>query len=192
MPSRNAFLGARLTANLKKNDLKIVLVESCTGGAASAALARIPGVSAHLCGSFVVYREASKIGWLDVPPAMLANDGAVGREVTELLALRALECTPEADLAAAITGHLGPFEKTGTGRSPAAKKDGLIFMSVAVRHSNNARHQPVVFSRQKKLSKPATKNPMTMRIKRQAQATEIFLDMVCSVLTTPAVKRKEN
>ena len=50
----------RLARRLIQHKLRLVLVESCTGGMISAMLARTPGISESLCGSWVVYREKSK------------------------------------------------------------------------------------------------------------------------------------
>ncbi|MEM8735377.1 MAG: CinA family protein, partial [Planctomycetota bacterium] len=59
-------LAAQLRDQLEQADCRIVLAESCTAGGISATLANLPGVSNVLCGGFVVYRNASKEGWLDV------------------------------------------------------------------------------------------------------------------------------
>jgi nicotinamide mononucleotide (NMN) deamidase PncC len=53
------------------------------------------------------------------------NPGPVSREVAEQMAVRVLAKTPEADLAAAVTGHLGP--------NAPARLDGLVFAAVAWR-----------------------------------------------------------
>ena len=51
---------------LEREQTKIVLAESCTGGRIAATLTQIPGVSAVFCGSCVVYRESAKTAWLGV------------------------------------------------------------------------------------------------------------------------------
>jgi PncC family amidohydrolase len=95
---------------LRESRKRIVLAESCTGGAIAANFTMVPGVSEVFCGSMVVYRNASKTQWLGLDPAMLANPkiGPVSPQTSELLARQVLAHTPEADFALAITGHFGP------------------------------------------------------------------------------------
>lgn len=98
----------RLAVVLERLDLKVVFAESCTGGLVSASLAAIPGISQWLCGSTVTYRESAKVGWLGVSPAELEQHSAVSARVTRAMAAGVLNRTPEAELAVAVTGHLGP------------------------------------------------------------------------------------
>ena len=112
---------------------KVVFAESCTGGLVSAALTKIPGISNYHCGGVVVYRNQTKMAYLGIPADLLENPGPVSREVAELMARAVLEKTPEADFAAAVTGHLGP--------NAPPKLDGLAFAVVARR--NKGRKRPV-------------------------------------------------
>ncbi|HET6424444.1 MAG TPA: CinA family protein [Planctomycetaceae bacterium] len=114
-----------LATELREKGLKIVFAESCTAGLASATLARIPGISEQHCGSAVVYRLDTKHEWLGVSRGLLEDPGPVSKEVAEAMATGVLKKTPEADIAAAITGHLGPNAPAG--------QDGLIWMAVASR-----------------------------------------------------------
>ena len=95
---------------LRESRKRIVLAESCTGGAIAANFTVVPGVSEVFCGSMVVYRNDSKTQWLGLDPAMLADPkiGSVSPQTSELLARQVLAHTPEADFALAITGHFGP------------------------------------------------------------------------------------
>lgn len=112
---------------LAEKRLRLVLAESCTGGNVAGALATIPGVSAWLCGSFVIYRNESKAQWLGIPRELLDDPkvGPVSAQVTELLARSTLRATPEADIGVAITGHLGPGSPPGL--------DGRVFFALARR-----------------------------------------------------------
>lgn len=112
---------------LAEKRLRLVLAESCTGGNVAGALATIPGVSAWLCGSFVIYRNESKAQWLGIPRELLDDPkvGPVSAQVTELLARSTLQATPEADVGVAITGHLGPSSPPGL--------DGRVFFALARR-----------------------------------------------------------
>ena len=106
---------------------RLVLAESCTSGLVAAELGQIPGISEFLCGSMVVYRTPTKTAWLGISTAILENPemGPVSAQVTTELAEAVLARTPEATVAAAITGHLGPG-------SPAAL-DGKVFCAVVRR-----------------------------------------------------------
>jgi nicotinamide-nucleotide amidase len=115
----------RVARLLKASNRKVVFAESCTGGLVSGALTKIPGISSYLCGGVVVYRNATKMAYLGIPAAVLAGPGPVSKEVAELMALRVLGKTPEADLAASVTGHLGP--------DAPPNLDGLVFAAVAWR-----------------------------------------------------------
>ena len=95
---------------LRESRKRIVLAESCTGGAVAASFTMVPGVSEVFCGSMVVYRNDSKTQWLGLDPAMLADPeiGSVSPQTSQLLAQQVLAHTPEADFALAVTGHFGP------------------------------------------------------------------------------------
>ncbi|MDZ4852523.1 MAG: CinA family protein [Pirellulaceae bacterium] len=114
---------------LVQNQQRLVLVESCTAGLVSALLGKIPGISDVLCGSMVVYRNDSKHRWLGIDRQVLEDSdiGPVSQRVTEELARAALDRTPEATVAAAVTGHLGPNAPAGL--------DGRVFTCVIRREA---------------------------------------------------------
>lgn len=117
-----------LAGHLLQTDTKVVFAESCTAGLISAGLAEVPGISAVLCGSAVTYRNDSKLRWLAVSPEDLARFTAVSEAVTRQMAEGVLRETPEADVAAAVTGHLGPDAPAG--------QDGKLFVSVLFRRQS--------------------------------------------------------
>jgi len=121
-----ATLAEDLVATLAAQRLRIVFAESCTGGLVAAWLAAVPGVSEWLCGSAVTYQSATKTSWLGVPEALIASETAVSASVATAMARGVLEKTPHAQLAASVTGHLGPHAPAGF--------DGLIFIGLARRH----------------------------------------------------------
>lgn len=86
----------------------LVTAESCTAGLIAATLARVPGMSACLAGSFVVYQIDSKVVWLEVPAELIAQHNVVSSQVAEFMAVQALRKTSHATVAMSITGHLGP------------------------------------------------------------------------------------
>ncbi len=127
MPQPLAALVQEVATLLERTKRRIVFAESCTGGLVSASLARVPGISGFLCGSAVVYRLDTKAKWLGVPAALLDDPGPVSEVVAREMALGVLAHTPEADLAASITGHLGP--------NAPDDQDGLVFIAIARRNT---------------------------------------------------------
>ncbi len=115
--------GRRLADVLRQLNQRIVFAESCTAGLVSATLAESPGISEFHCGSAVVYRNETKARWLSVDRDILADPGPVSPLVARALADGALARTPEANIAVAITGHLGPDAPAG--------QDGLVFIGFA-------------------------------------------------------------
>ncbi len=115
----------RVAKLLAASGHKVVFAESCTGGLVSGALTRIPGISEHHCGGVIVYRNATKTQYLDIPQKLLDDKGPVSREVAELMAVRVLEKTPEATIAVSVTGHLGP--------NAPPRLDGRVFIGIARR-----------------------------------------------------------
>lgn len=110
---------------LADSNQRVVFAESCTAGLVSASLASVPGISQYLCGSAVTYREDTKAQWLGVSHKVLEEHSAVSEAVTTSMARGVLANTPEANLAAAVTGHLGP--------DAPIKQDGVLFVAVAAR-----------------------------------------------------------
>jgi nicotinamide-nucleotide amidase len=156
----------RVAGLLVARDTKVVFAESCTGGLVSAVLAKIPGISSHHCGGVVVYRNATKTAYLDITRALLEDLGPVSSEVAAQMAVRVLEKTPEADVAASVTGHLGP-------QAPP-KLDGVVFVGIARRQS--ARREPRVVVKQLRCRK------VDGRVARQRWVTERVLELLATEL----------
>jgi PncC family amidohydrolase len=121
----NTQLASTVCRLLKQRDKKVVFAESCTGGLVAGSLTRTPGISNHLCGALVVYRNVTKERWLQIPANLLVEPGPVSEMVARLMAAAALHKTPEADIAVAVTGHLGP--------GAPAPLDGVVFVAIAQR-----------------------------------------------------------
>jgi PncC family amidohydrolase len=145
---------------------KVVFAESCTAGLVAAELATVPGISQHLCGSMVTYREPSKTAWLGVEVKVLQQFSAVSQQVTDALATGVLERTKEATWCAAITGHLGP--------GAPADLDGKVFIAVARREPNGGAGQIV-----KQL---ALRLRSSSRRDRQAEAAAAVLETIAGEL----------
>lgn len=123
---------AEVAGLLAARQLRLVMAESCTGGLAAAALATVPGISHWFCGSAVTYREQTKMDWLAVSAEDLAEVSAVSSLITAEMVQGALVATSEADVAVAITGHLGP--------GAPAHLDGTIWIGSAWRSPLSRAH----------------------------------------------------
>jgi competence/damage-inducible protein CinA-like protein len=87
--------------------LTVATAESCTGGLLAARLTERPGSSAWVLGGVVAYANSAKEQLLDVPSAVLAEQGAVSPEVAVALADGA-RARFGADIGVGITGVAGP------------------------------------------------------------------------------------
>jgi nicotinamide-nucleotide amidase len=97
----------------------IATAESCTGGLVAAALTDIAGSSDVFERAFISYSNAAKTEMLGVPATLIAQHGAVSREVAAAMAEGAL-ARAKTGLAVAITGIAGP------GGGSSAKPVGLV------------------------------------------------------------------
>lgn len=95
--------------------LTLSVAESCTGGALSARLTRIPGCSQYFLGSVVSYSNELKINLLGVDGQILNKKGAVSEEVVNQMAER-MRTLAKSDYSLAITGIAGP--NGGTAEKP--------------------------------------------------------------------------
>jgi nicotinamide-nucleotide amidase len=164
-----ATLAQDVAAALRSSGRQLVLAESCTAGLVAALLGSVPGISQHLCGSAVVYQERTKVTWLGVSDETLRRVGAVSAEIADDMATTILERTPFADIAAAVTGHLGPDAPAGY--------DGLVFVAV------KARDEPAQIERHI-LPAESDASPQELRIRRQRTAAELVLRSVLAMLTS--------
>ncbi len=157
----------RVRDRLRDSGDRLVLAESCTAGLVAAELGKIPGISEFLCGSMVVYRTSTKTAWLGISSELLADPamGPVSAEVTIALAKAILEKTPEATIAAAITGHLGPGAPAGM--------DGQVYCAIVRRDIQRQR----LDVQSTKLESPPSIDleDLTRRSARQKEAADALL-----------------
>jgi PncC family amidohydrolase len=104
----------------------VVLAESCTAGLAADLIARVPGASNALWGSFVCYTVDAKVKMLGLNRAAVEKYGPVSRETACAMAEGALEKSG-AHLAAAVTGLAGP------GGDGTAVPVGTVWIATAIR-----------------------------------------------------------
>ncbi|WP_088342478.1 MULTISPECIES: CinA family protein [Rhodomicrobium] len=112
----------------RANDFTIAAAESCTGGLVAAYLTHIAGASDIFERGFVTYSNDAKIELLGVDAQMIAEFGAVSRQVALAMAAGAL-WRSKASLAVSVTGIAGP------GGGSADKPVGLVHFAIAKRVS---------------------------------------------------------
>jgi nicotinamide-nucleotide amidase len=101
--SMEQVVGALLT----RARMRIAAAESCTGGLLTSRLTDVPGSSAYVERSVIVYSNESKTQLLGVPTEMIAAHGAVSEQVAEAMA-RGVRACAGVDLGVGITGIAGP------------------------------------------------------------------------------------
>jgi len=148
---------------LRQSKQSVVLAESCTAGLIAATLAGTSGMSECLSGSFVTYQTVSKSVWLGVEQTLIESCDVVSQEVAEAMVSGALERTPHANVAVAITGHLGP------GAPPHL--DGVAWLCIGIRGEKN-RSLRLSLMRDPELS------GAELRKKRQVQAAMESLELL--------------
>ena len=160
-----AGLAKRVAQRLKYCQTRVVFAESCTAGLLAASLARVPGISEYLCGSAVTYRNDTKHRWIGVPRQLLISPGPVSEVVAQRMVQGVLKSTPEADLGAAVTGHLGP--------AAPPNQDGLVFIAIA--HKSAVDHVTEIPVQRLKLQSRT-------RYARQREAAERVFDRLLVAL----------
>lgn len=92
---------------LLKSGKTLSIAESCTGGMLGMYLTRTPGASSWFKGGVLVYSNELKRSLLDVPDALLKNEGAVSHGTARFMAQAARQRFAS-DYAVSITGIAGP------------------------------------------------------------------------------------
>ena len=113
-----------LIEKLAKNNMKIAVAESCTGGMVTETLTTVSGASAVLDGSVVSYANEIKARLLNVSEGTLASKGAVSEECALQMA-EGVRKLMGADVGLSITGIAGP-----TGGSDE-KPVGTVYIAVS-------------------------------------------------------------
>ncbi len=113
-----------LVRALRDKGWKMATAESCTGGLVAGAITDVAGSSDVFDRGFVTYSNAAKSDMLGVPPALIAQHGAVSEQVARAMAEGALKHS-QANVAVAITGVAGP------GGGSDEKPVGLVHFACA-------------------------------------------------------------
>ena len=99
---------------LTEKGLTFASAESCTGGMVASRITDLPGASQCFKGGVVAYTNDAKSELLGVPAELIAEKGAVSREVAKALAEQ-VRLKLHADLGVGITGIAGPdSDESGT------------------------------------------------------------------------------
>jgi competence/damage-inducible protein CinA-like protein len=109
---------------LQMRGATLATAESCTGGLLAERLTRVSGSSRYFVGGAVVYSNELKKLFCDVPPLMIAEHGAVSKEVAVAMA-EGIRKKCKATLGIGITGVAGPTG--GTELKPV----GLVYIALA-------------------------------------------------------------
>lgn len=109
---------------LQMRGATLAVAESCTGGMMAERITSVPGSSRYFLGGAVVYSNQLKTKLAGVPAKLIAEHGAVSREVALALAQGIRERT-EATFGVGITGIAGPAG--GTPEKPV----GLVFIAIS-------------------------------------------------------------
>ncbi|MCK5103820.1 MAG: competence/damage-inducible protein A [Cyclobacteriaceae bacterium] len=109
---------------LKKNNQKLALAESCTGGYVAHRITSISGSSEYFNGAIVPYQNEMKIEQLGVKPETIEKYGAVSEETVTEMALNVRQKF-NADYGLASSGIAGP------GGGTPEKPVGLIWIACA-------------------------------------------------------------
>ena len=87
--------------------ISISTVESITGGLVSKLITDVPGSSAILCESFVLYSNDAKVTVLGVDAGLIEKYGVVSKEVAKDMAVK-LKMFTGKDICISTTGNAGP------------------------------------------------------------------------------------
>ncbi len=109
---------------LQMRNATLAVAESCTGGLLAERLTSVSGSSRYFLGGAVVYSDALKTAFADVPAELMEKHGAVSRQVAVSLA-EGIRKRCRATWGIGITGVAGPTG--GTEQKPV----GLVFHALA-------------------------------------------------------------
>ena len=109
---------------LQMRGATLAVAESCTGGLLAARITSVSGSSRYFLGGAVVYSHDLKKQMAGVAKNLIAEHGAVSREVAIALA-QGIRSRTDASFGIGVTGIAGPTGGT------AEKPVGLVFIAIA-------------------------------------------------------------
>ena len=129
--SNNESLEEMVLLHLGMRHLTLAVAESCTGGLLAQRLTSVPGSSRSFLGGAVVYSDAMKTLFADVPRDLVQQSGAVSDDVARSLA-EGIRRRTGADIGVGITGVAGP------GGATATKPVGRVYLAISDEHSTES------------------------------------------------------
>jgi nicotinamide-nucleotide amidase len=108
---------------LTKQGLTIATAESCTGGLIGHRLTQVPGSSAYVDRGAICYSNRAKTDMLGVPAELIADHGAVSKEVAAAMA-KGIRERARVSVGLSVTGIAGP------GGGTEAKPVGLVYIGL--------------------------------------------------------------
>ena len=120
---KDILLVEELKCLLEKQQKTIATAESCTGGIFATVLTELSGSSKFYRGGVCCYSNESKVKVLHVSEELLQEQGAISKEVAQVLASHVCKSFG-ADLGVSLTGVAGPLG--GTRKNPV----GNIWYSI--------------------------------------------------------------
>lgn len=108
--------------------MTLAAAESCTGGLLAQRLTAIPGSSRYFLGGAVVYADALKTTFADVPEAIVRTEGPVSAAVARALA-EGIRKKTGASVGVSITGIAGPGP--GAPGPDEHKPIGLVYVGLS-------------------------------------------------------------
>lgn len=121
-------LSSALGELLMRQDLKIAVAESLTGGLVASTIVDTPGASDWFVGSAVTYTNRSKISLLAVDSELIESHGAVSSQCAQAMAEGARRLFG-ADVGISCTGEAGPH--------PIEAEVGQVFLAVSTPNSTS-------------------------------------------------------
>jgi nicotinamide-nucleotide amidase len=112
LPNETEEATRRLLAKACERGLMFATAESCTGGMLASLLTDVQGVAHAFDRGFVTYTNEAKSEMLGVPLELIAEKGAVSREVAIAMAEGALERS-RAHISLAVTGFADSGDEPG-------------------------------------------------------------------------------
>ena len=119
-------LEAAVVKLLAERKQTLAVAESCTGGYLAHRITNVPGASAIFLGGWVTYSNEAKTAMLGVDAGLIAEHGAVSKQVVQAMAEGA-RTNAKSDFALATTGIAGP--SGGTEEKPV----GTVFIALAAK-----------------------------------------------------------
>lgn len=132
VPSEIIFTAEKIVELYIEKKLTLALAESCTGGLVAANITSVSGASVVFDRGFVTYSNDAKQEMLGVPPALIAQHGAVSAECAQAMAEGA-RAKSKADIGLSITGIAGP------GGGTPDKPVGLVYIGLSTAKESEAK-----------------------------------------------------